>query len=129
VCESAQRRDTPQNRSIEILCELENLFRPSLVETVPLGFERVLVDLVDPKYRQWHTFGMFEARRLDLEYGLRGLSCELADELQFGVGKCLHRVILIEINADIGPHLSGTRGINNTIGCVRKRPGGNRWSS
>ena len=72
---------------------------------------------------------MFGARLLDLQYGLSGLSGELADELQFSVGKCLHRAILIEINADIGPHLSGTRGINYTIGCVRKRPGGNRWSS
>src|SRR5215468_8647152 len=65
---------------------------------------------------------MFRAGLLDLQYGLSRLGCELADELQFGVSKCLHGVILIEINTDIGPHLSGTGGINDTTGCVRKRP-------
>jgi hypothetical protein len=50
---------------------------------------------------------------------------QLPDELQFRVRERVHTVILIQI----GPHLSVTRGINNTIGCVRKRRGGNRWSS
>jgi hypothetical protein len=58
---------------------------------------------------------------------LRG---EFPDQLQFGIGKRRHGFILIEVDVvENGPLLSATRGINNTMGCVRKRRGGNRWSS
>lgn len=68
---------------------------------------------------------MRRAILFNLEHGLRRLIGQLPDELQFRVRERVHTVILIQI----GPHLSVTRGINNTIGCVRKRRGGNRWSS
>src|ERR1041385_1212904 len=73
---------------------MEYLFRSRLMKSIPLGFKRGIVDLINSEKRKRIANGMSRTSFLDFQYGERWLGRKLANHLQFGVGECGHRANL-----------------------------------
>ena len=69
----------------------EHLFRSGLMVSVPLRFERHIIDFINPEQRERSANRMRWTGFADPQYGQGRLSSEFANELKFWIGEGCHQ--------------------------------------
>jgi hypothetical protein len=64
------------------------------MESIPLGFKRAIVDLINPEKRKRVANGMSRTGFLDLQHGEWWFGRKLSNHFEFGVGECCHHANL-----------------------------------